>query len=92
MEFRKNKAKIENEIYEQKMRELDEFQDMLYNNEDNVNQHLLPVRRRGKVPEVVEKKQEPELSDAQRRMLAIDSEVRGYIRTAREEKEHRADI
>lgn len=73
------------------MRELDEFQDILYKEQESVNQHLLPVRRRGNAPKVQEKKG-PELTDAQKRLLDIDSEVKGYIKQARVEREDRADI
>lgn len=63
------------------MRELNEFQDMLYSETNNSNQHLLPTRRRNKRNQTAEEKPQgkKELTEAEKRMIEIDNEVQVFL-------------
>lgn len=94
LEFKKNKEKLEREMYEKKMRELNEFQDMLYSETNNSNQHLLPTRRRNKRNQTAEEKPQgkKELTEAEKRMIEIDNEVQVFLEKSKEDRENSADI
>lgn len=72
------------------MRDMDEFQDMLYKDENSSVQHLLPPRRRKNNNKGKTKK--PEISEAQKRIQQIDSEVHGYLIKSKIDREESADI
>ena len=94
--------RIERELYDQKMQELDEFQDMLYENEgaENSNINLLPrTRKLGKLVSraeaLIEKNEQikkKRLTPAERRVKQIDKEVTGFMGSREQEFKDKADM
>lgn len=82
MDLKKAK-KLQNEkLYIKKMKEMDEFQDMLYKEKENKNIKLLPKRSVGRRNQTL----------AQKRLEEIDKELNQFLEVKKVERENSADI
>jgi hypothetical protein len=77
---------MEEREYLKKMKEMDEFQDLLYSNKNTTNRRLLPNRA------LPRREREAQQTEAQKRLAEIDAELNSFLEKKLEDRENSADI